>query len=93
MSALQNEMANQPSPDKRVLSIRIPRTLYLKLSILAEKYGLALSEVCTVIFEKETENIELTAEHYEQIAREIRTARASAGARKPRNQSTVEGKS
>jgi len=70
-------LANQPSPYKQIIGARIPRELYVKVSILAEQQQIKISELLQLILERETQDVELTPEHYEQIAEEIR--RAAAG--------------
>jgi hypothetical protein len=74
-------MPNQHSPDKAVLSFYISRALKLRLQRLAEKNGTTLSQLIVAILSVETEDIELTAEDYEQIAKEVRAAKAKMGKR------------
>lgn len=75
-------MANQPSPYKQIIGARIDRELYCKVETLAKKYKLTMSQLLVMILERETRDIELTEEQYEQIAREIRAAKAGAMPRK-----------
>ncbi len=78
-------MANQPSVYKQIIGARISRELYHKVDILAKRYKLKMSELLVLILERETRDVELTPEHYEQIAQEIRDAKAGKCPRKPRN--------
>jgi len=75
-------MANSPSPYKQIIGARIDRELYCKVETLAKKYNITISQLLTMILERETREIELTEEQYEQIAKEIRAAKAGATPRK-----------
>lgn len=77
-------MPNQPSVYKQTIAVRITRELYHKVGSLAKMHGVNMSELLVVVLERETRDIELTPEQYEEIAREIRAARAGSNPRKPR---------
>lgn len=69
-------MANSPSPYKQIIGARIDRELYAKVQTLAQRHGIHMTELIVMILERETRDIELTPEQYEQIAKEIRAAKA-----------------
>lgn len=69
-----NVMPSQRSADKETLSFYVPRTLGRRLRKMAKLLGVTLTDVIVMIISKETANIELTPEDYEQIARDTRAA-------------------
>lgn len=75
-------MPNSPSPYKQIIAARIDRELYYKVETLTKKYNITISQLLVMILERETREIELTEDQYEQIAKEIRAAKAGAMPRK-----------
>ena len=67
-------MPNQPDPDKIMLSVRVPRTLYEQLSKLYKSKNKIISEIVIDLISLEVSNISLTAEDYENIAEQVRKA-------------------
>lgn len=67
-------MAGQASPNKQMISVRVSRELYHKSKALAAQHGSTLSSTLTMIITQATGNIILTAQDYEQIAKETRLA-------------------
>lgn len=67
-------MPNQPDPDKIMLSVRVPRTLYEQLRKLAKSKKKSISEIVIDLISLEVSNISLTAEDYENIAQQVRKA-------------------
>lgn len=67
-------MPNAPDPDKTMLSVRMPRTLYERLRKLARKNKMSITDYVLQIITLETKNITLTAEDYERIAKQTREA-------------------
>ncbi|MBT9450680.1 arc-type ribbon-helix-helix [Akkermansia glycaniphila] len=67
-------MPNAPDPDKTMLSVRMPRTLYERLRKLARKNKMSITDYVLQIITLETKNITLTAEDYERIAQQTREA-------------------
>ncbi len=67
-------MPNQPDPDKIMLSVRVPRTLYEQLRKLAKSKKKSISEIVIDLISLEVSNISLTAEDYENIAEQVRKA-------------------
>lgn len=67
-------MPNQPDPDKIMLSVRVPRTLYEQLRKLAKNKKKSISDIVIDLIATEVSNISLTAEDYENIAQQVRKA-------------------
>lgn len=67
-------MPNQPDPDKTHLGIRIPRVLHARLKRLARQYGFSVTDLVLLILNRETKNVVLTSEDYEEIAQQTRDA-------------------
>ena len=67
-------MPNAPDPDKTMLSVRMPRTLYERLRKLARKNKMSITDYVLQIITLETKHITLTAEDYERIAKQTREA-------------------
>ncbi len=67
-------MPNAPDPDKTMLSVRMPRTLYERLRKLARKNKMSITDYVLQIITLETKHITLTAEDYERIAHQTREA-------------------
>lgn len=65
---------NMPSPDKTMLSVRIPRLLYHKVKKLADARHGTVSEFVLVALTKATVKVELTPDDFKMIERE--TAKA-----------------
>ena len=61
-------MANAHSPDKEPLSVRVPRSLKVKLTREAMRRSLPVSEIVTEILTLKTINIPISAKDYEAIA-------------------------
>lgn len=70
-----SSMANQPAPDKKHLTLRMPRVLHARLKKLAKKRGETVTEVALSIMHKAVDSIELTPAEFRQIADEIEKAR------------------
>ncbi|MEG0724341.1 MAG: Arc family DNA-binding protein [Akkermansia sp.] len=69
-------MPNKPDPDKIMLSVRMPRTIYEQLRKLATKQGKSMSEIVIELVSSQVINIPLTVEDYEKIAKQVREATA-----------------
>lgn len=67
-------MANQPSKDKKFISVLMKRELVRKLEKLAAHRGLTRTQIIVTLLEEGTRHIELTVEDYEAIIREIKEA-------------------
>ena len=67
-------MPNMPDPDKHLVGIRMPRTLYKRLQKLAKQRKITIKDLILEILNRETINTILTPEDYEQIAKETRQA-------------------
>ena len=69
-------MANQPDPRKVQRGLRIDRVLDKKV-LKRFRFGdkMAISDAYTLGLIYATENVELSAEEYEQVAEEIKEAR------------------
>ena len=67
-------MPSQPSPSKRMISIRVPRTLYLRLTKQARQHRESMADYLRDCLQNITEDIELTPQEQEQIAHETREA-------------------
>jgi hypothetical protein len=68
-------MPNQPAPDKEVLSFKVNRALKARIVKLAKRRGETMSETIVSILANATQDIQLTAEEYQEIA--LAVARAS----------------
>lgn len=69
-------MPNKPNPENVMVNFRLNRALRKKLDKLAEMQGIKITELLTSWIIKGTQNIELDPEDYEEIAQQIRAARA-----------------
>ena len=67
-------MPNQPSPDKCHIGIRVPRELKRAVAKAAKERKMTISEFVAWILQRETQNIELTADDYREIARQTENA-------------------
>lgn len=67
-------MANSPAPDKVVISLRITRTLMKRLEKVAEVRKEPPARTAIHMLDDATENVTLTKEEYEEIARETEAA-------------------
>jgi hypothetical protein len=68
-------MPNQPAPDKEVLSFKVNRALKARIVKLAKRRGETMSETIVSILSNATQDIQLSAEEYQEIS--IAVARAS----------------
>ena len=72
-TCIQESMApNKPDPNKRRVNARIDRELYEKLRKLARFQNVAMSDIIADCLYSQTKHIILTADDYEEIARQIR---------------------
>lgn len=69
-------MPNQPSPDRAMLSLRIPRALKARLEKKAKVTNMTLSDYVVWILTRETQDVELSPDDYRKIAKEIEEARS-----------------
>lgn len=67
-------MANQRSPDKTILTVWVPRTLFARLKKAALKRVETVSEYVTSLITNATQNVELSPEDYRRIADETEQA-------------------
>ena len=76
---------SQPDPSKQIIGARIDRELFYKIATLAASRKLKLTELIVEVFERETRDVSLTPEQYDQIAQEIRLAKAGENPRKQKS--------
>ena len=76
---------SQPSPHKQILGARVSRELYHKFATMAASKNIKMTDLLVEILERETREVILTPEQYEQIAQEIRLAVAGKNPRKPKH--------
>jgi hypothetical protein len=79
-------MANQRSPDKTILTVWLPRTLFRRLQKFAEKRKETLTELVTSLITHATQAVELSPEDYRRIADETEKAAkrlSASGTRRP----------
>lgn len=69
-----NMSPNQRDPEKKPLKVYLSRELHVKFSKLAASRGCSMSNLLLQHVLEATKGIQLTADDYEQIAREIRNA-------------------
>lgn len=72
---LLNVMPAQRSADKVTLSFYVNRALDKRLRKMAKLLNTTLTDVVVMVLTKEMANVELTAEDYEEIAKETRAAK------------------
>lgn len=65
-------MPSQRKIDKKQISVWIPIVLFRKFQKRAQGLGMTMTEIITAYLVQQTQNINLTPEDYENIAREIR---------------------
>lgn len=65
-----HHVPGQRHPDKTVLSVSIPRDLMQSLKRLAEQRDTSVTEIVEYVLWRETKDITLTDEDYDQIKRE-----------------------
>lgn len=65
-------MPSQRKIDKKQISVWIPIVLFRKFQKRAQDLGMTMTEIITAYLVQQTQNINLTPEDYENIAREIR---------------------
>lgn len=73
---------SQPKAEKQIIGARIERELYHKVMTLASERKLKMTDLIIEVLERETRDVVLTPEQYEQIAEEIRLAKAGKNPRK-----------
>lgn len=75
VTSKENAMApNKPDPTKRILNARVDRELYEKLKRMADAAHKSMTDIIIEELTTATKHIKLTAEDYEEIARQIREA-------------------
>ncbi|MCC8149726.1 hypothetical protein [Akkermansia sp.] len=65
-------MPSQRKIDKKQISVWIPIVLFRKFQKRARELNMTMTEIITAYLIQQTQNINLTPEDYENIAREIR---------------------
>lgn len=63
---------NKRSVDKQRIAIWVPIPMYMRFKKRAESLGMTMTEMMTAFLVQQTQNVELTAEDYEEITRIIR---------------------
>ena len=76
---------SQPKPEKQIIGARIERELYHKVETLSASRKLPMSQFLIEVLERETRDVALTPEQYEEIAQEIRLAKAGKNPRKQKS--------
>ena len=69
-------MPNQPSPDKAMLAIRLPRALKARLQKKARALGMSFSDYVVWVLTRESNDVELSPNDYRKIAKEVEEARS-----------------
>lgn len=69
------DVPNQPSPDKTQLCLRLPRALKARLEKLSRQRGVSVTELVEWLLQKQTKNVELSADDYRKIADDIEKAK------------------
>lgn len=64
-------MPNQPDMDKRMLSVRLPRTDFRKLQKIAEESGKGFNKCVIGLLQDAAYEVPLTTEDYEIIKKEM----------------------
>lgn len=67
-------MADQRHPDKRNLTVWIPRALYARLQKKADQRNETLTQFVTNLIQNATQDVKLTPEDYRQLAHETQQA-------------------
>lgn len=62
---------NKRSIDKQAITIWLPLPLLMRFKKKAEAVGMSMTEMITAFLVQQTQNVELTQEDYEEIARII----------------------
>lgn len=65
-------MPSQRKIDKKQISVWIPIVLFRKFQKRAKELNMTMTEIITAYLVQQTQNVILTPEDYENIAREIR---------------------
>lgn len=65
-------MPSQRKIDKKQISVWIPIVLFRKFQKRAHELGMTMTEIITAYLVQQTQNVNLTPEDYENIAKEIR---------------------
>jgi hypothetical protein len=61
-------MPNQPAPDKEVLSFKVNRALKARIVKLSQRRGETMSETIVSILTNATQDVQLSAEEYQEIS-------------------------
>ncbi len=67
-----DSMPSQRKIDKKQISVWIPIVLFRKFQKRAKELNMTMTEIITAYLVQQTQNVTLTPEDYENIAREIR---------------------
>lgn len=84
-------MPNAHSSDKICVSAWIPRTLARRLVKKAKQFKLTVSDFLNLIYTNATQDVELSAEDYREIARQTEAAQKRVDRRRERNRSSAKG--
>lgn len=84
-------MVQEHSVTKASLSALIERDLYMKVKKKAKEMGMTVTSLITAILIKETENIELTIEDYEEIIQDIKAAGRNRVAKRNKKKALEDG--
>ena len=68
-------MPNMPDPNKVVVSAQVTRETYHRLKKIAEASGRSISATASSVLRDALENVQLSADDYLEIAREIQAAK------------------
>lgn len=67
-------MADKPDPDKKLVGIRMPRETWKKIQRLSEGTDKTPNSIAASILTTAVENVTLSPEDYEAIAKDTRAA-------------------
>ena len=68
-------MPNQPDPNKVVVYAQVTRETHHRLKKIAEASGRSISATASSVLRDALENVQLSAEDYLEISREIQAAK------------------
>ena len=74
-------MPNMPDPNKVVVSAQVTRETHRRLKKIAEASGRSISATASSVLRDALENVQLSAEDFLEIAREIQEAKAGRRAK------------
>ena len=74
-------MPNMPDPNKVVVSAQVTRETHRRLKKIAEAAGRSISATASSVLRDALENVQLSAEDFLEIAREIQEAKAGRRAK------------